>query len=48
VNQNEILGLRLLSVHNLRFLLDLTAGARDAIERGALRAYVADALARLA
>jgi queuine tRNA-ribosyltransferase len=48
VNQQEILGLRLLSVHNLRFLLDLTAGARAAIERGALDAYVADALGRLA
>jgi queuine tRNA-ribosyltransferase len=47
INQQEILGLRLLSVHNLRFLLDLTAGARAAIERGALRAYVADALGRL-
>ena len=47
VNQQEILGLRLLSVHNLRFLLDLTAGAREAIERGTLDAYVADALARL-
>ncbi len=33
VNQQELLGLRLLSLHNLRFLLDLTAGARDAIER---------------
>ena len=48
VNQQELLGLRLLSVHNLRFLLDLTAGARVAIERGALSAYVAEALARLA
>jgi queuine tRNA-ribosyltransferase len=48
VNQQEILGLRLLSVHNLRFLLDLTAGARAAIERGALDAYVADSLERLA
>jgi queuine tRNA-ribosyltransferase len=47
VNQQEILGLRLLSVHNLRFLLDLTAGARDAIERGALGAYVDHALSRL-
>ena len=28
VNQQEILGLRLLSLHNLRFLLDLVAGAR--------------------
>jgi queuine tRNA-ribosyltransferase len=48
VNQEELLGLRMLSLHNLRFLLDLTAGARDAIERGALEAYAADALARLA
>ncbi len=48
INQQELLGLRLLSVHNLRFLLDLTAGARAAIEQGALSAYVAEALARLA
>jgi queuine tRNA-ribosyltransferase len=34
VTQQEILGLRLLSLHNLRFLLDLVAGARQAIERG--------------
>ena len=34
VTQREILGLRLLSLHNLRFLLDLVAGAREAIERG--------------
>jgi queuine tRNA-ribosyltransferase len=47
LNQQEILGVRLLSVHNLRFLLDLTAGAREAIEHGALRGFVADALARL-
>jgi queuine tRNA-ribosyltransferase len=47
VNQQELLGLRLLSLHNLRFLLDLTTGARRAIERGELRSFVADALARL-
>jgi queuine tRNA-ribosyltransferase len=47
VNQQELLGLRLLSLHNLRFLLDLTAGARAAIERGELAAYRADALDRL-
>jgi len=34
VTQQEILGLRLLSLHNLRFLLDLVAGARQAIEHG--------------
>jgi queuine tRNA-ribosyltransferase len=48
VNQNELLGLRLLSLHNLRFLLELTANARAAIERGELRAYKAEALERLA
>ena len=48
VNQEEILGLRLLSLHNLHFLLELTAGARAAIERGELDAYTAAALARLA
>ncbi|HET9507744.1 MAG TPA: tRNA guanosine(34) transglycosylase Tgt [Gaiellaceae bacterium] len=48
VNQEEVLGLRLLSLHNLHFLLELTAGARAAIERGALPAYVAERLARLA
>jgi queuine tRNA-ribosyltransferase len=47
VNQQELLGLRLLSLHNLRFLLDLTAGAREAIERGEFVAYKRDALARL-
>jgi queuine tRNA-ribosyltransferase len=47
VNQQEILGLRLLSVHNIRFLLDLTAAARAAIEQGRLRPFLDDALARL-
>ena len=46
--QGEILGLRLLSLHNLRFLLELTAGARAAIERGDLAGYTREALARLA
>jgi queuine tRNA-ribosyltransferase len=48
VNQEELLGLRLLSLHNLHFLLELTAGARAAIERGELAAYTNAALARLA
>jgi queuine tRNA-ribosyltransferase len=48
VNQEELLGLRLLSLHNLQVLLELTAGARAAIERGELEAYTAAALARLA
>ncbi len=47
VNQRELLGLILLSEHNVRFLLDLTAGARAAIERGELAAYKAAALDRL-
>jgi queuine tRNA-ribosyltransferase len=48
VNQNELLGLRLLSLHNLRFLLELTAGARRAIAEGRFASYKADALARIA
>ena len=47
VNQQEILGLVLLSEHNVRFLLDVTAGARAAIERGEFAAYKAAALDRL-
>jgi queuine tRNA-ribosyltransferase len=38
VNQEELLGLRLLTLHNLRFLFDLTSRARTAIERGSLAA----------
>jgi queuine tRNA-ribosyltransferase len=48
VNQNELLGLRLLSLHNLRFVLELTRGARDAIERGGFASYKRDWLERLA
>jgi queuine tRNA-ribosyltransferase len=48
VNQQELLGHRLLSLHNLRFVLDLTANARAAIEQGRLAAYKAEALGRLA
>ncbi|MCP9486536.1 MAG: tRNA guanosine(34) transglycosylase Tgt [Gaiellaceae bacterium MAG52_C11] len=48
INQQELLGLRLLSLHNLHFLLELTAGARAAIERGELGAYTAERLSRLA
>jgi queuine tRNA-ribosyltransferase len=48
INQQELLGLRLLSLHNLRFLLELTANARAAIEQGRLAAFKADALGRLA
>jgi queuine tRNA-ribosyltransferase len=48
VNQEELLGLRLLSLHNLRFVLELTANARAAIEQGRLAAYKSEALGRLA
>ncbi len=48
LNQQEISGLRLLTLHNLWFTLRLTAGARDAISRGAFDAYRADAHASLA
>jgi queuine tRNA-ribosyltransferase len=47
VTQQELLGLLLLSEHNVRFLLDLVAGARAAIEAGELGAYKAAALERL-
>ncbi len=46
VNQQEILGLRLLSLHNLRFLLDLVAAARQAIERGEFLSWQEEALER--
>jgi queuine tRNA-ribosyltransferase len=47
VNQEEILGLRLLSLHNLRFLIDLVREARQAIERKAFESWRNDALSRL-
>ena len=47
VNQQELLGLRLLSLHNLRFVLRLTADAREAIGRGEFQAFRAAALERL-
>jgi queuine tRNA-ribosyltransferase len=47
VNQEEILGLRLLSLHNLWLLHRLTAGARDAICRGTFDEFRARALSRL-
>jgi queuine tRNA-ribosyltransferase len=48
INQRELLGLRLLSLHNLRFVIDLVGGAREAIVRGELASYKRDALDRLA
>ena len=47
VNQEEILGLRLLSLHNLWLIHRLTAGARDAICRGTFAEFRAHALSRL-
>jgi queuine tRNA-ribosyltransferase len=47
VNQQELLGLRLLTLHNLYFVLDVTAGARTAIENGRLASFKAEALDRL-
>jgi queuine tRNA-ribosyltransferase len=47
VNQDELFGIRLLSLHNLRFLVKLTGEARDAIERGGFAAFKREALERL-
>ncbi len=47
VTQRELLGLILLSEHNVRFLLDLTAGARSAIERQELGSFRETVLERL-
>jgi queuine tRNA-ribosyltransferase len=47
VNQQELLGMRLLSLHNLRFLIRLTEAARTAIEEGRLASLKAEILARL-
>jgi queuine tRNA-ribosyltransferase len=47
VNQNELLGLRLLSLHNLRFVIELTRGARDAILAGSFADYKRTRLERL-
>jgi queuine tRNA-ribosyltransferase len=47
VNQNELLGLRLLSTHNLRFVLELTRRAREAIADGSFDSYKRDCLERL-
>jgi queuine tRNA-ribosyltransferase len=47
VNQQELLGLRLLTLHNLRYLLRLTAAARGAITEGKLASFKQETLARL-
>ena len=40
VRMKELSSHRLLSIHNLRYALDLIAGAREAIESGKLESYV--------
>jgi queuine tRNA-ribosyltransferase len=47
VNQQELLGLRLLSLHNIRFLLDVTLEARSAIECGTLADFTVQMRLRL-
>jgi queuine tRNA-ribosyltransferase len=47
VNQSELLGPRLLTLHNLHFVLELTNGARQAIESGTFSSYKRDTLERL-
>ena len=47
VTQGEILGLRLLTLHNVTFLLDLAAAARAAIVEGRFDGFVDAALGRL-
>jgi len=45
---DEILGLRLLSLHNVHFLVSLMRGARAAIQAGAFEAWASEWLERLA
>jgi queuine tRNA-ribosyltransferase len=47
INQNELLGLRLLSLHNLRFVIELTRGAREAIAAGRFATYKHQRMERL-
>jgi queuine tRNA-ribosyltransferase len=47
VNQGELLGLRLLTLHNLYFVLDVTARAREAIADGELASFKHRALESL-
>src|SRR5918992_873936 len=47
VNQQELLGLRLLTLHNLRYLLRLTAAARAAVEAGKLASFKQETFERL-
>jgi queuine tRNA-ribosyltransferase len=47
VNQDELLGLRLLTLHNLYFVLDVTKSARESIAAGNLASFKYRALERL-
>jgi queuine tRNA-ribosyltransferase len=47
VNQEELLGLRLLTLHNLYFVLDVTARTREAISAGELASFKNRAVERL-
>ena len=47
VTQEELLGLRLVSLHNVRYLIRLTAGARSAIEGRRLADFKRETLERL-
>jgi queuine tRNA-ribosyltransferase len=42
VRMKELSAHRLLTIHNLTYVLDLVAGARAAIEKGSLAAYIGD------
>ena len=44
MNQHEMLGLRLLTLHNLRFLLDLTAARARRSSAASWRSFKAEAL----
>lgn len=46
IRNNEGLGMRLLSIHNLRFLINLTEDARRAIENGVYKRFKEDIFTR--
>jgi queuine tRNA-ribosyltransferase len=47
ITQDELLGLRLLTLHNVSFLIELCRAARSAIIAGRFRAFAGEALERL-
>jgi queuine tRNA-ribosyltransferase len=47
ITQDELLGLRLLTLHNISFLIELCRAARSAIVAGRFRAFADEALERL-